>query len=101
MIVIKEGSTGYIQVVTKVEGVPVDLTSTQAKIYASDKTTVEDTFTISDPELSRTGIGTYRLEIDTTAAGLDLSAGRYYIELSGIFNTKTYLDREAFEVRFV
>jgi len=101
MIVIKEGSTGAIQVVTSVGGTAVDLTSVQAKIYASDKTTVEDTFTISDPELSRTGIGTYRLEIDTTAAGLDLSAGRYYIELSGIFNTKTYLDREAFEVRFV
>jgi len=101
MIVIKQGSTGIINVVTAIDGTATDLTSVQAKIYASDKTTVEATYTISDAELSKTDTGTYQLVIDTSSAGLDLDAGRYYIELSGTYNTKTYLDREAFEVRFV
>jgi len=101
MIVIKQGSTGAIDVVTAIDGTATDLTNVTAKIYASDKTTVEDTYTITDPELSKTDVGTYQIVIDTSSAGLDLDAGRYYIELSGIYNTKTYLDREAFEVRFV
>ena len=101
MIVIKQGSTGAIDVVTAIDGTATDLTSVQAKIYASDKTSVEATYTISDAELSKTATGTYQIIVDTSATGLNLDSGRYYIELSGIYNTKTYLDREAFEVRFV
>jgi hypothetical protein len=101
MIVIKQGSTGAIDVVTRIDGTATDLTSVQAKIYDADKTTVEVTYTIADTELSKTAIGTYQIIVDTSATGLDLNSGRYYVELSGIYNTKTYLDREAFEVRFV
>jgi len=101
MIVIIQGSTGTIDVVTTIDGTATDLTNVTAKIYASDKTSVEATYTISDAELSKTDTGTYQIIVDTSATGLNLDSGRYYIELSGTYNTKTYLDREAFEVRFV
>ena len=40
MIVIIQGSTGTIDVVTTIDGTATDLTNVTAKIYASDKTTV-------------------------------------------------------------
>jgi len=101
MIVIIQGSTGTIDVVTSIDGTATDLADVTAKIYASDKTTTEGTFTVSDTELSKIDTGTYQLIVDTSSSGLDLGTGRYYIELSGTYNTKTYLDRAAFEVRFV
>ena len=101
MIVIIQGSTGAIDIVTSIDGTPTDLADVTAKIYASDKTTVEATYTITDAELSKIDTGTYQLIVDTSSGGIDLDAGRYYIELSGTYNTKTYLDRAAFEVRFV
>jgi len=101
MITIIQGSTGAIDITTNIDDTATDLTDVQAKIYDTDKTAVLATYTVSDAQLSKIGTGVYQLIVDTSSTALDLAVGRYYIELLGVYSTYTYVDRAAFEVRFV